>query len=342
MPDCWKALMKFSDVDIRVFIEKRRSNREHEFSESSLGGIPYLVCDREESKDYTDWLRQIHDFQPDIIQATGWHSRLSQAVARADGLSRVPKILGLDMPYRKTLKQRLAPLVLAPYLNKYKAVCVSGERAAQYARFLGFQDHQIESGLYGFDCKRFSEAALMRSEASWPRHFVFSGRLCRDKGIDILLSAYSSYREAVADPWGLSFCGKGEYAAQLDGVAGITNLGFIMPQSLPSVLSKHGVFVLPSRFEPWGVALGEACAAGMPVIATSECGASIELIRPYYNGLVVAKNDVKSLADAMIWMHEHENLLPDMGKRSMSMAAAFDVDIWAYRWRELGVKWGCR
>jgi len=342
MPACWRVLMERPDVEIRVFIEKRRANTQHAFSEASLAGIPCQVRDREERSDYADWLEQIEKFQPDLIEATGWHSRLSREVAWSPKLVRGPKILGLDLPYQKTLKQRMAPWLLKPYLRRYNAVCVSGERAAQYALYLGFEERQIERGLYGFDCDGFRVAKTLRENAPWPRRFIFVGRYCHDKGVDCLLSAYRIYRESALDPWGLSFCGKGELAERIRAEAGVDELGFVMPDKLPSVLALHGVFILPSRFEPWGVVLGEACAAGMPIIATTACGGSVELLRPYFNGLSVAKNDIESLVKAMQWMHGHESELRGMGNHAIDLAAPFDVKNWAYRWHEWSRKWGGR
>jgi len=113
---------------------------------------------------------------------------------------------------------------------------------------------------------------------------------------------------------------------------GIDDRGFVQPDALPELLQTHGVFVLPSRYEPWGVVLAEALSGGLPVVCTEACGASVELVRPYFNGLTVATDDADALARGLRWMHEHVELLPSMGAAGRPIAAAFAATVWAARW----------
>ena len=61
-------------------------------------------------------------------------------------------------------------------------------------------------------------------------------------------------------------------------------------------MSRAGCLVLPSRFEPWAVAVHEAAAAGLPVICTWVCGAATRLVLDGYNGVVVSPDDARGLA----------------------------------------------
>ena len=97
-------------------------------------------------------------------------------------------------------------------------------------------------------------------------------------------------------------------------------------------IARHGALVLASRYEPWGLVIAESFAAGLPVICTEACGASVELVRSYYNGLTVATGDAEALADAMRWVHEHDDRLPEMGRNGCHFAAAFSTQVWAERW----------
>ena len=53
----------------------------------------------------------------------------------------------------------------------------------------------------------------------------------------------------------------------------------------------------------------------------------------FYNGLVTNEGSVKDMKEAMIWMHEHYEYLPEMGKRSLVQAAPYDSKIWAEKFR---------
>jgi glycosyltransferase involved in cell wall biosynthesis len=123
-------------------------------------------------------------------------------------------------------------------------------------------------------------------------------------------------------------------ASLLVGAEGVTDHGFVQPKELPEFFSQHGAFIMPSRFEPWGVAIGEAAASGMPLICSSACGAALDLLRPFYNGLSFSPGDAPQLARAMAWMSDHAEQLPLMGSRSQCLARAYGADMWADRWYE--------
>ena len=89
--------------------------------------------------------------------------------------------------------------------------------------------------------------------------------------------------------------------------------------------------MLASRKEVWGFVLMEAVAAGLPVVCTRACGASVELVRPGLNGQTCEADDVAGLAAALEWIHTHEAELPEMGNRGVPLAEAFSTDAWVGR-----------
>ncbi|HSI61477.1 MAG TPA: glycosyltransferase, partial [Candidatus Saccharimonadia bacterium] len=102
---------------------------------------------------------------------------------------------------------------------------------------------------------------------------------------------------------------------------------------LVPVLLQHGALVHVSKFEPWGVVIAEAASSGLPVVCSTACGAGIDVVRPYFNGLHVSAGDVHGAARAMKWIDEHEKELPVMGQRGRALAEAFSAQAWAVRWR---------
>jgi glycosyltransferase involved in cell wall biosynthesis len=129
-------------------------------------------------------------------------------------------------------------------------------------------------------------------------------------------------------------CGTGPERERIENIEGIEDRGFVQPADLPEVMAEAGVFVLPSLYEPWGVAVAEAAMAGLPVICSEACGAGVDLVQPYYTGIKVATGDEPALTAAMHWMHEHESQLHHMGQGGMQLAAAYSATAWAKRWHE--------
>ncbi len=73
---------------------------------------------------------------------------------------------------------------------------------------------------------------------------------------------------------------------------------------MPKVLSSLTLFVSAARSEPFGLAIVEAMAAGLPIVATASEGA-VEIIEDGLTGKLVPAGDTEALAEAIY------NLLDD-------------------------------
>jgi glycosyltransferase involved in cell wall biosynthesis len=199
----------------------------------------------------------------------------------------------------------------------------------RYAKSLGFKDKYIIKNLYSINFTKFDEIANIRAKNKWPKSFLFVGRYIKIKGIHILISAYQRYRNYVVDPWELYCCGDGPYKNELSKVPGIKDYGFIQPDGLPDIFLQSGVLVMPSLREPWGLAIVEGCAAGLPILCTDVCGSSDDVVKNYYNGIIIPPNNIDALTKALHWFHCNYDKLPEIGKRSVSLAEPYSAQNWA-------------
>jgi glycosyltransferase involved in cell wall biosynthesis len=129
---------------------------------------------------------------------------------------------------------------------------------------------------------------------------VFVGQLIHRKGIDILLQAAGPVL-AENPSVRVSLIGSGPdqelIAANLRS-AGIADR-VILEGPLPSAriherLVRADLLILPSRWDGWGLVINEAFAAGIPVIASDQCGGA-DLICHGVNGYVFRSEDVGDL-----------------------------------------------
>jgi glycosyltransferase involved in cell wall biosynthesis len=272
-------------------------------------------------------LADLHDtIRPDVLVVCSWHLGPYRRLARR---SRALRILAMDNQWHGTIKQRLG-IAVSPWLLRpaYDRALVPGDRAAQFASRLGFSQDTIWRGSYCGDVNAF--LPVERDQVSTRRGFLFAGRLVPEKGVDVLLDAYVRYRETVAAPWRLTVCGTGPLIGRVEQAPGVEHHEFVQPSGLPKLFHDAGAFVLPSRFEPWGVVIHEACAAGLPIVCSSSCGAVPSLVEDHWNGFIVEPGSVESLASALRRVHLLDPAQLDaMGRRSTEVARRYTPERWA-------------
>lgn len=334
MASCWQELARHSDVDLHVLHTPKLFETRSPFDvDRLLEGVSNQQFSIE-TPGLEGWLLdQVASRQPHIVVVCGWIFKPYTRLMAHPRLKNARMILGMDSPWRGTAVQRLSRWRLKQIVDRSDLVVTAGDRSAEYARQMGVPIDRIRGGYYGFDFERFrSLAAQRRARGAWPRQFLFVGRYVPQKDLPTLVAAYARYRAHVSDPWGLTCCGSGEDAAVLQNQPGIVDAGFTQPHAQPQMFLDHGAFVLPSKFEPWGVVLAEAAASGLPILCTTACGAATDLVRPCVNGLIIEPGDVDGLAKAMRWVHDHEEQLEVMGRSGQALAMPFSATAWAERW----------
>jgi glycosyltransferase involved in cell wall biosynthesis len=333
MAACWGALHAADTVE--VFVVAFKALTESAFGDRLMQDIPCRLLDLTERQDANSIQQLVVAQQPDVVVICGWlHQPYCQLVT-VERLKTAAFVMGMDTPWQDNWRQRFAPLVLRSYLKQIDRVVVTGERSWQYARHLGIEPGRIARGLYGIDYLNWVPLWEQRCQAEWPRSFLFIGRYLPVKAVDVLVRAYADYRELVADPWALVCCGQGDLQPLLADKPGIIDRGFLQPAELEGVWRCAGAFILPSRFDPWPLAIVEAAAAGLPIICTDVCGSAVEVVRSWYNGLVIPEDDPARLTAALLTIDRSHDRLPLWGKRSQELAAPYATSVWVERWQAL-------
>ncbi|HVE94462.1 MAG TPA: glycosyltransferase family 4 protein [Acidimicrobiales bacterium] len=135
--------------------------------------------------------------------------------------------------------------------------------------------------------------------ATRPRRLLSIGVDFYRKGIDLVADAVSVLRSRGMDVE-LTIAGPTAWPDGRPMAPGVTFLGSVPPAAVPNLYAAHDVFVLPSRFEPFGIVFTEALAAGLPVVAR-DAFAMPEIVRPAENGALVPTDceDAAVVADGI-------------------------------------------
>ena len=259
MGDCWRALAIAPGVELKVAVD----------TAGALCGGHFEADDVMRGLDWSEKLPS--DWTPDVVFTVGWHNALCREAAKREWGANTRKVCCFDMPWEWRARKFFARFVLWRYLRRFDAALVPGAATEPYARWLGFRRERIFKGMYGTNVKRMGPHVGGRG-------FLFVGRESPEKGLDVLRKAHAIYK-ANGGTWDLRIvCG-------------------VSPGELGPIYQEADCFVLPSLWEPWGVVLVEAAAAGLPIICTDKCGARHEVVGG--NGVVVRAGDANALAAAM-------------------------------------------
>ncbi|HTD50953.1 MAG TPA: glycosyltransferase, partial [Acidimicrobiia bacterium] len=183
-------------------------------------------------------------------------------------------------------------------------------------RFIAFSDYST-----------FLEPAVMPMPDE--PHALFVGVLERYKGLDVLLDAWPAVLRSVPGAR-LTIVGAGNLEpvirARLLDVELEPSVRMLAPMPRPdlrSLLDCSSCLVLPSRSEGLGRIVIEAMARGRPVVA-SRVGGIVELVVDGRTGRLVAPEDPRALAEALIEMLNARTTAEAMGAEARRRAVVRD------------------
>ena len=164
---------------------------------------------------------------------------------------------------------------------------------------------------------------------------LFLGRLSREKGVDLLLRAWSKVKNNNRR---LVIAGTGPEESSLKKLASDLNLanvvftGFLNKEQQFSLWSNSSALVVPSIWdEPFGLVVLEAWAKERPVVAYAK-GALPELIHHGVNGLLADPFSVEALAKNIQVLIDTPDLGPRLGKAgNQRLRDEFNRALWLSR-----------
>jgi len=268
----------------------------------------------------------VDEIDANVILICSWNNPAYLRIARR---FRVIRILFMDNPWRGTPKQilgvSLRRVIIRPHFD---GVLLPGARQEKFAKYLGFKSARIGTMGYSADVNRF----LMVKPSQLNRTFLYVGRLAKEKGLDLLLNGYESYRSARKNPWALRIVGSGKLRDEIlrRRIPGVRLEEFVQPALLPYEYSGASCFILASSFEPWGLVIHEAAASGLPIISSDACGSAEFFVEHGMNGYVFKSGEMLELRNAMIHVHDlSDSKWEKMSNSSRTKAELITPRIWA-------------
>jgi glycosyltransferase involved in cell wall biosynthesis len=181
------------------------------------------------------------------------------------------------------------------------------------------QDTMVQNGVpvekcfvnpFGVDTSIFAP----RAELVQPPVFICVGMICLRKGHQYLFRAFEIVKRSVPDAQLICV---GEYRSdfrreRVKWGGKFRHYEHLSHQELAPLLARSTAFVLPSVEEGFARVLTEAMAAGLPIIASYESGATT-LVQDGVEGFIVPPRDPQRLAEAMVRIAIDRDLNRKMG-----------------------------
>ncbi|WP_039902367.1 glycosyltransferase family 4 protein [Acinetobacter lwoffii] len=260
-------------------------------------------------------------------------ARVPQVIGMLEGLgytfTEQPEGLSKKIQFIKKVQVLLYKIAL-PQLNKLIFLNSDDPKDLLEQHLIKVKNVEVLGGI-GLNLDDYPYEPI--DNVSHPIKFLFIGRLLKEKGIYDFVDAAKIVKQKYSN-------------ASFIVLGGIdkSNLGALKEEELEDLINsdiidypgqvnnvsdwiaRSHVFVLPSYREGFPRSTQEAMAVGRPIITTNVPGCR-ETVADGVNGFLVPKWNAEALAQKMIYLIEHSEVIPRMGMESYKIAKSnFDAN----------------
>jgi phosphatidylinositol alpha-mannosyltransferase len=274
-------------------------------------------------------------FRPDVVHV---HEPLTPSASMFATLAaKAPVVATVHAYLDRSIAMELAGPILRRIWRRVTIGVAVSEAAASFLRRV-LPDAALEIVPNGVDVGTFAGTEA-RPDLPAGRRILWVNRLDAQKGFPIALAAFSKVLAEVPDAV-LVVVGEGKDREALTLLteaarARVDMRGAVPNEQVPSYLAACEVFVSPAvGQESFGIALVEAMAAGLPVVATDIPGYR-EVVSDGVEGLLVPPRDPEALAAGLVRVLTEPELARRLGEAGRERARTFDWPIVVDRMEEL-------
>lgn len=169
------------------------------------------------------------------------------------------------------------------------------------------------------------------------KRVIFAGRFTEQKGIDDLFRIWQLVYESRPD-WHLDVYGDGELRPWMEQQAENLQCNIHIHQATHDVFEcymQSSIFVLTSRYEPFGLVIPEAMSCGLPVVSFDCPSGPPDIITDGVDGFLVRNRDVEFFATRVVQLIDSREQRLTMGRHAIASAQRYSVDLIMPRWKSL-------
>jgi glycosyltransferase involved in cell wall biosynthesis len=271
---------------------------------------------------------------PEVVVSSEYGPATLRALAWCRRRGRRLVVMSELTPWSDPMLSRLQRLLHHRVARRADGFVVFGSQGVERLARLGVPRERVEVSIQSADLSGFPAPGPRRSGG--PVRVLSVGRLVPDKNLVGLVEAFADAGFAAGEAE-LELWGTGPLDVELSALAEQLGVplrlhGYTAPGDLPAIYADADAFALVSTYEPFGVAVREAAAAGLPLICSVRAGAAGDVAVADENALLVDPTDRAAIADALRRVVREPELRERLaaGSRAVTERHPLEADVEAF------------
>ena len=255
-----------------------------------------------------DLFNKIREAKYDLVVIHGWNTFSHLLTAMTCIVTKTPYAIrgdsnAFDLNRALTFRQKIRNKLLSYLFSKASCLFYVGEQNRLFYKSFKVDDNKLIKMPFAIDNDYFQsfsnfdifEERKKLSIKENEKVILFTGKLIDIKQVELLIRSL----EIITLEYVLVIIGSGKLEEKLQKLAEQLNvnvifLGFVNQSEIPKYYWLADVYVMPSKIEPWGLAINEAMNCGCAIIASDKVGASDDLVKE--NGFIFKNGDSDDLS----------------------------------------------
>jgi 1,2-diacylglycerol 3-alpha-glucosyltransferase len=278
--------------------------------------------------------REVNQLNADVLVLNGWYGLNTWVLAALKRFMSCRLVLVSDSNRWDRPRAWHKELAKRWLLRRVAAAFAAGQPQRDYLIELGLSPDHITLGNDVVDNSLYTSIPLRTSPVNRTLVIGTAARLIAEKNLAAALDALAdviAQHSALALQWQIA--GRGPLEAELREHAARRQLpvvfrGFIPYHEMPSWYAGLDIYWQPSIYEPWGLVVNEAMAAGLPVLVSERCGCARDLVTAA-NGWTHSADPPRAMSGAWEQALADRDRWPDRGAASRQIIAGWDLPRYA-------------
>lgn len=219
-------------------------------------------------------------------------------------------------------------LILPYYVNKLDTlICLTKE---DYQAWKTIRNKQVIPNFISFKTEKKSDLTNKR--------LICVGRYTKQKGFDLLLRIWGNIHKKYPD-WELRIYGDGIERRFLEDYVCQNNLTNVyLEHTVSDVVTKFidsSIFIMPSRFEGFGLVLVEAMECGLPVVAFDCSYGPSDIINNNKDGFLIPQGNLELMQKKIEELINSFDLRYNLSKNAVVKAEQYSIENIIKQWINL-------